>query len=99
TSSKRDWSSDVCSSDLSHAGMTNRYVAGASGLPFAILRGYSGTDLVGHNPNISTVTCPFSGQEVAAVPAVNPDATVIHAQRADQIGRASCRERGESQAD
>lgn len=70
----------------SHAGMTNRYVAGASGLPFAILRGYSGTDLVGHNPNISTVTCPFSGQEVAAVPAVNPDATVIHAQRADHSG-------------
>lgn len=70
----------------SHAGMTNRYVAGASGLPFAILRGYSGTDLVGNNPNISTVTCPFSGQEVAAVPAVNPDVTVIHAQRADHSG-------------
>ena len=45
----------------SHAGMANRYVAGASGLPFAILRGYSGTDLVGNNPNISTVTCPFTG--------------------------------------
>ena len=70
----------------SHAGMTNRYVAGASGLPFAILRGYSGTDLVGNNSNISTVTCPFSGQEVAAVPAVNPDVTVIHAQRADHSG-------------
>ncbi|WP_017616035.1 CoA transferase subunit A [Nocardiopsis salina] len=70
----------------SHAGMANRYVAGASGLPFAILRGYSGTDLVGSNPNISTVTCPFTGQEVAAVPAVNPDVTVVHAQRADHDG-------------
>ncbi|MFC9088864.1 CoA transferase subunit A [Nocardiopsis dassonvillei] len=70
----------------SHAGMANRYVAGASGLPFAILRGYSGTDLVADNPNIRTVTCPFSGQELAAVPALNPDVTVVHAQRADRRG-------------
>ena len=70
----------------SHAGMANRYVAGASGLPFAILRGYTGTDLVENNPNIKTVTCPFSGQELAAVPAINPDVTVVHAQRADRDG-------------
>ncbi|OOC53720.1 MULTISPECIES: CoA transferase subunit A [Nocardiopsis] len=70
----------------SHAGMANRYVAGASGLPFAILRGYSGTDLVENNPNIRTVTCPFTGQELAAVPALNPDVTVVHAQRADRDG-------------
>lgn len=70
----------------SHAGMANRYVAGASGLPFAVLRGYSGTDLVENNPNIKTVTCPFTGQELAAVPALNPDVTVIHAQRADAAG-------------
>ncbi|MFD6951586.1 3-oxoadipate--succinyl-CoA transferase subunit A [Nocardiopsis sp. TSRI0078] len=70
----------------SHAGMANRYVAGASGLPFAILRGYSGTDLVDNNPNIRTVTCPFTGQELAAVPALNPDVAVVHAQRADRDG-------------
>ncbi|QUX29273.1 CoA transferase subunit A [Nocardiopsis akebiae] len=70
----------------SHAGMANRYMAGASGLPFAILRGYSGTDLVEHNPNIKIVTCPFTGQELAAVPALNPDVAVIHAQRADPRG-------------
>ena len=70
----------------SHAGMANRYVAGASGLPFAVLRGYSGTDLVENTPNIKTVTCPFTGQELAAVPALNPDVTVIHAQRADAAG-------------
>ncbi|MFJ9553324.1 CoA transferase subunit A [Nocardiopsis sp. NPDC101807] len=70
----------------SHAGMANRYVAGASGLPFAILRGYTGTDLIGNNPNIRAVTCPFSGQELAAVPAINPDVTVVHAQRADRDG-------------
>jgi glutaconate CoA-transferase subunit A len=70
----------------SHAGMANRYVAGASGLPFAVLRGYSGTDLVGHNPHIKSITCPFTGQELAAVPALNPDVTIVHAQRADTQG-------------
>ncbi len=70
----------------SHAGMANRYVAGASGLPFAILRGYSGTDLAAHNPDIKTITCPFSGQELAAVSALNPDVTIVHAQRADRSG-------------
>ena len=70
----------------SHAGMANRYVAGASGLPFAVLRGYSGTDLVAHNPNIKSITCPFTGQELAAVPAMNPDVTIVHAQRADTDG-------------
>lgn len=70
----------------SHAGMANRYVAGASGLPFAILRGYAGTDLPLHTDTISTVTCPFTGEELAAVKAVNPDVTAIHAQRADRAG-------------
>jgi glutaconate CoA-transferase subunit A len=70
----------------SHAGMANRYVAGASGLPFAVLRGYAGTDLPLHTDTISTVTCPFTGEELAAVRAVNPDVTVVHAQRADRAG-------------
>jgi glutaconate CoA-transferase subunit A len=70
----------------SHAGMANRYVAGASGLPFAVLRGYAGTDLPLHTPTISTVTCPFTGEELAAVAALNPDVTIIHAQRADRAG-------------
>lgn len=70
----------------SHAGMANRYAAGASGLPFAVLRGYLGTDLPAHTANIKTVTCPFTGEELAAVPALNPDVTIIHAQRADRAG-------------
>jgi glutaconate CoA-transferase subunit A len=70
----------------SHAGMANRYVAGASGLPFAVLRGYRGTDLVNETENIRTVTCPFTGEELAAVPALNPDVGIIHAQRADRAG-------------
>jgi glutaconate CoA-transferase, subunit A len=70
----------------SHAGMANRYVAGASGLPFAVLRGYAGTDLPLHTSTISTVTCPFTGEQLAAVAALNPDVTIVHAQRADRAG-------------
>lgn len=70
----------------SHAGMANRYVAGASGLPFAVLRGYAGTDLPDHTGTIAEITCPFTGERLAAVPALNPDVSIIHAQRADRRG-------------
>ncbi|MFR9780096.1 CoA transferase subunit A [Micromonospora sp. MS34] len=70
----------------SHAGMANRYVAGASGLPFAVLRGYTGTDLPRHTDNIRSITCPFTGEVLTAVPALRPDVTVVHAQRADRAG-------------
>ncbi|MDA2803051.1 CoA transferase subunit A [Nocardiopsis suaedae] len=70
----------------SHAGMANRYAAGAAGLPFAVLRGYAGTDLVGRTPTIKPITCPFTGEELAAVPALNPDVAIVHAQRADRSG-------------
>ncbi|WP_026152336.1 CoA transferase subunit A [Actinopolyspora halophila] len=70
----------------SHAGMANRYVAGASGLPFAVLRGYAGTDLPNHTDTISTVRCPFTGEELAAVAALSPDVGIVHAQRADRAG-------------
>ncbi|GAA1787143.1 CoA transferase subunit A [Planosporangium flavigriseum] len=70
----------------SHAGMANRYVAGASRLPFAVLRGYRGSDIPTRTDTVSTVTCPFTGEELAAVAAINPDVTVIHAQQADRQG-------------
>jgi glutaconate CoA-transferase, subunit A len=70
----------------SHAAMANAYAAGAAGLPCALLRGYQGSDLVKHNPNIRFVTCPFSGEQLAAVPALRPDLAIIHAQRADRAG-------------
>jgi glutaconate CoA-transferase subunit A len=80
------WPGPLAIEEHSHAGMANRYVAGASGLPFAVLRGYTGTDLVAHTPNIKTVTCPFTGEVLTAVPALRPDVTVIHAQQADRAG-------------
>ena len=73
----------------SHAGMANRYVAGASNLPFAVMRGYVGTDLPEVTSTIAAVTCPFTGEELAAVPALNPDVAVIHAQQADRRGNVA----------
>ena len=81
-----DWPVPLAIEEHSHAGMANRYVAGASGLPFAILRGYTGTDLPAHTETIKMITCPFTGQELAAVPALNPDVSIVHAQRADRAG-------------
>lgn len=70
----------------SHAGMAASYRAGASNLPFGVLRGYLGSDLRKVNPQVREVTCPFTGERLAAVPAARPDVTIIHAQRADRKG-------------
>jgi glutaconate CoA-transferase subunit A len=70
----------------SHAGMANRYVAGASGLPFAVLRGYAGTGLAEVTDTIKAITCPFTGETLMAVQALNPDVAIIHAQQADRHG-------------
>src|ERR1700760_1248492 len=83
---EHDWPVPLELEEHSHAGMANRYAAGASGLPFAVLRGYTGTDLVEHTANIKTVTCPFTGEVLTAVPALRPDVAVIHAQQADRKG-------------
>jgi glutaconate CoA-transferase subunit A len=70
----------------SHAAMANAYEAGAAGLPCAVFRGYRGAGLAAVNPNIRTVACPFTGEVLAAVPAIRPDVTFIHAQKADRKG-------------
>ncbi|HET7413036.1 MAG TPA: CoA-transferase, partial [Pararhizobium sp.] len=67
----------------SHAAMANAYEAGAAGLPCAVFRGYLGAGLPEVNSNIKSVTCPFTGEKLAAVPALRPDVSFIHAQRAD----------------
>ena len=74
--------------EYSHFGMVARLSAGASRLPFWTMRNYMGTDLPAVNAMIRTVTCPYTGEVLAAVPALNPDVTVIHAQRADAQGNA-----------
>jgi len=66
--------------------MVARFSAGAARLPFWTLRDYAGTDLPRANPRIKSVTCPYTGEELATVPALNPDVTIVHAQRADAQG-------------
>ncbi|HEY8735648.1 MAG TPA: CoA-transferase, partial [Candidatus Dormibacteraeota bacterium] len=83
---EHDWPHPIELEEHSHAGMTNRFVAGASGLPFAVLRGYLGTDLSKVTKTVKTITCPFTGEELSALPALHPDVTVIHAQQADRQG-------------
>lgn len=80
------WPQPLKIEEHSHAAMANAYAAGAAGLPFATFRGYVGTDLPKVNPNIRSVTCPFTGEVLAAVPALRPDVTVIHALKADRAG-------------
>jgi glutaconate CoA-transferase, subunit A len=83
---ENDWPAPLLIEEHSHADMAARYQAGASGLPFAVMRGYVGSDLPKHNPNIRSVVCPFSGEVLAASPALRPDVAVIHAQKADRKG-------------
>ncbi|MEA2212692.1 MAG: glutaconate CoA-transferase, subunit [Solirubrobacteraceae bacterium] len=79
------WPRAIEIEEHSHAGMANRYAAGASDLPFAVLRGYRGTDLGAHT-DVESIRCPFTGEELAAVPALRPDVAIVHAQEADRRG-------------
>lgn len=72
--------------EYSHFGMVARFCAGSAKLPFWPMRDYMGTDLPVANPRIRTVTCPYTGERLATVPALNPDVTIVHAQRADASG-------------
>ena len=83
---ERGWPRPLELEEHSHAGMAAAFAAGAADLPFAVLRGYTGSDLRGVNASITTITCPFTGEELAAVPSLRPDVGIIHAQRADRAG-------------
>ncbi len=83
---ERGWPHKLQIQEHSHADLANAYVAGASNLPFAVLRAYQGSDIPKHNPNIKFITCPFTGEQLAAVPSIRLDCAVIHAQKADRKG-------------
>jgi glutaconate CoA-transferase subunit A len=80
------WPAPLEIEEHSHADMAARYQAGASGMPFAVMRGYVGSDLPRYNKKIKSITCPFTGEILAATPALHPDVTIIHAQKADRQG-------------
>jgi glutaconate CoA-transferase subunit A len=79
------WPRSIELEEHSHAGMANRYAAGAAHLPCAVMRGYTGTDLM-HHTRARPITCPFTGEELVAVPALRPDVAIVHAQEADRRG-------------
>ncbi len=80
------WPHPIELEEHSHAALANAYEAGAAGLPLAVFRGYKGAALKDVNPNIRAVTCPFTGETLAAVPSIRPDVTFIHAQKANRRG-------------
>jgi len=80
------WPNRPAIEEHSHSAIANAFEAGAAGLPCAVFRGYLGAGLPAVNPNIKSVTCPFSGEVLAAVPSLRPDVTFIHAQKANRKG-------------
>ena len=80
------WPRPLTITEHSHAAMANAFDAGAANLPFAVFRGYRGVDLPKHNGAVAEIACPFTGEKLAAVPAMRPDVAIIHAQRADREG-------------
>jgi glutaconate CoA-transferase subunit A len=83
------WPAPLELDEHTHAGMAAAFCAGAARLPFGVLRGYIGTDLVAANPRVRCVECPYTGERLATVPAINPDVTILHAQRADRQGNVA----------
>jgi len=83
---ERGWPEPLEIAEHSHAAMANAYEAGAAGMPCAFFRGYRGSDIPSVNGDVRFVACPFTGEELACIPALRPDVTVIHAQRADREG-------------
>jgi glutaconate CoA-transferase subunit A len=82
---EHDWPRPLELEEHSHSGMAAAYAAGASHLPFGLVRGYEGTDLA-KRTNVAWITSPFGGEQVAAVPAIRPDVGIVHAQQADETG-------------
>jgi glutaconate CoA-transferase subunit A len=85
------WPQPLRIHEHTHAGMAAAYTAGASGLPFGLLRGYIGNGLNAVNDDIRSVRCPYTGEDLATVPAINPDVSIIHAQQVDAQGNVLLR--------
>jgi len=83
---ERGWPRPLEIEEHSHAAMAHAYAAGAAGMPTALFKGYRGSELAAVNPNIKFIACPFTGEELTAVPALRPDVAIVHAQKADREG-------------
>src|SRR5690606_40642847 len=83
---EKGWPNKIEIEEHSHAAMANAYDACPAGMPFAVFRGYRGAELARVNPNIKEITCPYTGEKLATVPAIKLDCAIVHAQRADRNG-------------
>ena len=89
---ERDWPHPLALSEFTHAEMAVAYQAGSSGLPCGLVRQHAPTDLAGVAAvGVKTLRCPFTGDALAAVPAINPDLTILHAQQIDAAGNVLIR--------
>jgi len=83
---EQGWPAPLEIEERSHSDLANAYVAGAANLPFAVLRGYTGSSFEQACAHIRSVTCPFTGERLAATPSIRPDVAIVHAQKADHKG-------------
>src|SRR5271167_940313 len=74
--------------EWSHMAVGLRFRAGAMGVPFLPMRSMMGSDLIGRLPDARQIDCPFTGEKLVLVPALNPDVALIHVQRCDAFGNA-----------
>jgi len=83
---ERSYPNNIEIEEYSHFGMICRLLAGGLHLPFFPLKSLRGSDLPRNNPKIRTIKCPYTEQEICVVSPLNPDVSIIHAQRADKNG-------------
>jgi glutaconate CoA-transferase, subunit A len=74
--------------EWSHMAMGMRFRAGAMGVPFMPIRSMLGSDVRKQRPEAKEIDCPFTGEKLLLVPALNPDVALIHVQRCDAYGNA-----------
>src|SRR5215475_10590732 len=64
--------------EWSHMAMGMRFRAGAMGIPFMPIRSMLGSDVREQRPEAIEIDCPFTGEKLLLVPALNPDVALIH---------------------
>lgn len=74
--------------EWSHMAMGMRFRAGAMGVPFLPMRSMLGSDVLRQRPEVREIDCPYTGDRLLLVPALNPDIALIHVQRCDPYGNA-----------
>ena len=74
--------------EWSHMAVGMRFRAGAMGVPFLPMRSMMGSDVIARLPDVREIDCPFTGEKLVLVPALNPDVALIHVQRCDAYGNA-----------